>query len=95
MMSEQCKEYPVSIGGINYIVMDAVDEGAGWRIAGSSRKYTGTMYNGKPYEADRATRFPTLEHALRDLQDHLSYYHSVRRVDSRKILQHILEQTND
>jgi hypothetical protein len=50
----------------------------GWCRQGETVLRTGLMYNGKPYSISRCT-FTSLQAAIDDLQNELSYYHGIRR----------------
>ena len=84
------KEYRVSLAGNDYVLMET-ESGAGWRNANASRYIEGTTYGNwggvVPFKIDRAEKFSSLKAAIEDLQDHVSWYHGVRRHISRETIE--------
>ena len=83
------EEYCVFLEGNGYILMET-GSGAGWRHANAPRYINGTTYGNwggvVPFKIDRAEKFSSLKAAIDDLQDHVSWYHGVRRHISREII---------
>ena len=88
------KEHGVSLAGNDYILMETENCG-GWRYANAPRYIEGTTYGNwggmVAFKIDRAERFASLEAAIKDLQDHLSWYYSVRRSVSKSIIEESLK----
>lgn len=94
-MSKMYKEYHVPLAGNDYILMETEDS-AGWRHASASRYIEGTTFCNwgglVPFKTDRAEKFPSLKAAIEDLQDHVSWYHGVRRHISQEIIEAALKE---
>lgn len=88
------KEYRVSLAGNDYILMET-ESGAGWHHANASRYIGGATYGNwggvVPFKIDRAEKFSSLKAAIEDLQDHVSWYHGVRRHISQQIIEAALK----
>ena len=92
------KEYHVSLAGNDYILMET-ENSAGWRHADASRYIEGTTFGNwgglVPFKTDRAEKFSSLEAAIEDLQDHVSWYHGVRRRTSQETIAAALKEKED
>lgn len=92
-------EHRVVLAGNDYILMET-ENSAGWWHANASRYIEGTTFGNwgglAPFKTDRAEKFSSLKAAIEDLQDHVSWYHGVRRHISQKIIEAALkEKEND
>ena len=87
-------ERNIVLGEKTYIIM-ITDGGCGWREATNPRTISGKTFSNfgglVSFEVDRAVKFASIEAAVADLQDHVSWYHSIRRSASKSIIEEALK----
>lgn len=91
-------ESNVVLGEKTYTIM-ITESGCGWREYSKPRFVSGRTFGNfgglVSFEIDLAAKFASIEAAISDLQDHVSWYHGIRRSVSKRIIETMLRHNDN